>query len=218
MRMKTALLAGVVAAACAAGPAHAAYILTTTGTVDSGTDTLGLFGAPGGSLAGDAYSLSVAYGINYPTSTTPTLQQVSGAVAGPVSVTVNGITAVIPVSSSLGALLQAFNNVFSSELFGLQSGTDDATGQFVSTSQEVFSSTPDVTGPLLTASRYDTQAGDFASVSFCTSIGFDSTSFSAAASTVSLAVVPEPASVAPMAAGLIGLLCLMAARRGRPAR
>ena len=95
MTYKTILLAVALAAVGLAGQAHAApFILTTTGTISSGADALGLFGPAGSSLAGDAYRLSVEYDGNGTVTTTSTLQQISGAITGPVTATVNNITTI----------------------------------------------------------------------------------------------------------------------------
>ena len=197
MTCKTVLLAGVIAAIGAAGPAQATvFTLKTTGAVGSGTDALGLFGPAGGSLPVTPTGCRSRTHSNGASNTSPTFEEISGPITGPVTATVNGITTAIPVTTSLGARLEAFNNGNSSELLGLQSGTNDANGQFVSTTQEVLSPTVNVTGPRLTNSSYTVGPADFTSVSFTTSLGFTTTSFNATASTISLAaVVPEPASL-----------------------
>ena len=211
---KAVLLVGAIVATGAGGQVHATpYTLTTTGAISTGTDALGLFGPAGGNLTGDAYRLSVEYDASGPNVTTPTFQQVSGPVTGPVTATVNGISTAIPVTTSLGALLEAFNNGGSSELLGLQSGTNDAAGQFVSTSQEVFSPTANVTGLVLASTSYTTQPADFTAVSFTTSLGFTTTSFDATVSTIDLAVVPEPSSLSTLVAGLLGLAYAFWSRR-----
>jgi hypothetical protein len=65
--MKKMKLAFAAVAFAMAGLANATVItVSTTGTIDSGKDTLGLFGTPGGDLAGLPYVLTVTTGFDSP--------------------------------------------------------------------------------------------------------------------------------------------------------
>jgi len=60
-RARVLLAACAVAGGLAAANPAAAITITTLGTIDSGTDTSGVFGAPGGNLAGKNYSLALTF-------------------------------------------------------------------------------------------------------------------------------------------------------------
>ena len=202
------LLASVTAtalAAAAATPAQAAfYTLTTTGTVDSGSDASGLFGSPGGSLAGRSYALSLSFdapgSFVYGTATDATT---SGNATGSVTVTVGGVSFSTQFVDSFGSFLELTPNEATASNVG-----DDAAGNSLSVTNQFTAATAGaVPASLYQPFSYAGTAADLASnagspVSFSVS-GVAEASFSATPAVVS-ATVPEPASLGLLAAGLAG--------------
>jgi hypothetical protein len=155
-------------------------MLGSEGVITSGTDTSGLFGTAGASLAGKSYKLSITYddfSVAFH-SASRTFEKESGPMTGVVTVTVGGVAFTPDVTVSFGALLYANNNGSFSELFGFQSG-NDAQGQDVYASQDLSSTTRHVTRPEIRATCYIAVAGDIGSVTFATSGPEGTASFTA---------------------------------------
>ena len=188
--MKTILPAGtlkallwtvlVVVVGLCASQAEAATILVSAGVITSGTDTSGLFGPAGASLAGKRYTLFITYddfsGAFH--SASATFEKELGPMTGLVTVTVNGIAFAPDVTLSFGALLYATNNGSFSELVGFQSG-NDAQGQAVYASHDLSSTTGKVTGPAIAMTIYPAATGDIGSAAFTTSGPEGTASFTA---------------------------------------
>ena len=205
------LLAGIaatLAAAAVSPPAHAAfYTLTTTGTVDRGSDTSGLFGTPGGNLAGRSYALSLSFdtpgSFSYASATNATT---SGSATGSVTVTVGGVSFSTQLVDSYGSFLELTPNEATASNIG-----DDPAGNFLSVTNQFTAASGVVpvsfSQPFSYTGTVADRAGNAGSpVSFSVS-GLANASFSATPGAVSATVpaaVPEPASLGLLAAGLAG--------------
>src|SRR5215472_16804837 len=147
VRSVASVMTFAMAALCACS-ADAAIVLVSKGTIASGTDTSGVFGAGGADLTGQTYKLMVTYD-DFSTAyhaSSATFEKESGPITGNLSVTVNGTAFSRNVTQSFGAFLYVNNNGAFSELTGLQTG-DDATGQALYDAHDLSSTSGTVTGP-----------------------------------------------------------------------
>ena len=224
---KVLLLASVLlGGGLATLPADAAdtdMLITTTGTIRSGSETGGLFGLPSAttSLAGDSYTLAVNYnnlGPNYFTVPGVVAQDFeSPGTAGHVTLTLNGQSVTTPLTSSLGSSL-------SEDLFDLDASNEGydgspATGAFVSVSQFLTCSSACVPNPdLITRFSHVLGSLDIGTDSYTLQgAGFPApdaptVSFEGIETSLNFAA-PEPASWVMLASGLLGLGMLAHRRR-----
>src|SRR5450631_2557718 len=187
-----------------AQPADASLLITTTGTITSGSETGGLFGLPSGttSLVGDSYTLIVKYnslGPNYFTTGDGTFAQdieSSPGIAGSVTAIVNGKPLVTPLTNSLGSFL--IEDMF--DFNGSNQGFNGASsGAFVNVSQGL--SCNDICVPyadLMTSVAYTLGSFDFGTDLYTfQGAGFPATGTPTANFTgteARFAFVPEPTS------------------------
>jgi hypothetical protein len=220
---KALLLMGTLLCGGLIQPADANLLLTTTGTIASGSETGGLFGLPSAttSLAGASYTLIVNYnslGPNYFAAGNGSFAQdnETPGTSGYVTAIVNGHSLTTMLTNSLGSSLIA--DLF--DFVGSNQGYNGAStsGAFVNVLQELSCSSTCVPyANLSTSFRYTLGANDFGTDLFtfqgagfpaggtptATFIGMEAT----------FAAAPEPASWALLAIGLLALG--MVVRRGR---
>jgi len=191
VRSVACVMTFAMAALCACS-ADAAIILVSKGTIASGTDTSGVFGAAGADLTGKTYKLMITYddfSSAFHASST-TFEKESGTVTGNLSVAVNGTAFARSVTQSFGAFLYVNNNGVFSELTGFQSG-DDASGQALYAAHDLSSTTGTVTGPSIgMTGGYTAVAGDVGDVRFNTSGAAGTASFAATPGAVWLVFPP----------------------------
>ena len=200
-----------------ATPAAAALVtVTTSGTIASGTDTSGVFGPAGASLAGRAYTLALSYdslgSFSFTSASTATT---SGPITGDVAVTVGGTSFTSRFVNSFGALLtETPTNIFGSnagdngagEALSATNAFSTALGTFpVNLGQGVSYVGQGADAPL------NSGGVDFSASSF--SGAGAAFAFTATPASVSLITqsVPEPAALALMS----GALCTLGAARRR---
>jgi hypothetical protein len=216
--LSTMLSGGLMALPADAG----SLLITTTGTIVKGTETDGLFGLLAtSSLAGDPYTLAVFYdglGSNYNAGGgyASDVESFPGT-AGYVTATVNGISLTMPLTNSLGSILEESLVAGFGSLNASNNGYNGAasTGSFVTVSQNLVCGSSNSCVPaadLMTPFFYSLIAGDsgtdqftFEGAGFPTS-GTPTATFVGTESSMNLQI-PEPTSLAILgsALGLFGL-------------
>jgi hypothetical protein len=205
------LAATLAACGLGAGRAHAtALTLTTSGTILSGTDTGGAFGPAGANLAGQGYTLTLAFDSLGAVFTTGAIAQASGNLTGSVTATVGGVSLDAALVNSYGASLLETPT----EIYGFDNG-DDGLGESVSATDSLSTAGNAFPVDLSQSLSYAAGAADaplnLGAVQFSATGPGANVSFTGTPSTVSLTVaqaVPEPASLVLTASGLavLGLI------------
>ena len=159
--------------------------ITTTGTISSGTDSDGMFGA-GTNLAGQSYTLTIRYdapGSSYFAGARGTFaSDIGDPIQGRVTVTVGGNSFTAPLLRSTSATLADDFYHF----YAANSGMDTA-GNFASVSQDVECVNACVPrANLRTSFFYTLKSGD---------VGVDTYTFTNAAGTATVSFVGAPASI-----------------------
>ena len=185
-RIPTLLAVTLALARVYAAPATPGKLkITTTGIINSGTDSVGLFGA-GANLAGQSYTLKISYdapGSSYFAAAAGTFaSDIADPIEGQVTATVNGVSLTARLVNSTSATLAEDLYHFYSANSGM-----DAPGNFASVSQDVECANACVPqADLLTRFFYTLQAGD---------VGADTFTFTTAAG-ATVSFVGTPAGIA----------------------
>lgn len=198
-------------------PATAALItVTTSGVIDSGTDTSGAFGPAGSSLAGRVYTLALSYdslgSFSFTSASTATT---SGPITGDVAVTVGGRSFASRFVNSFGALLtETPTDIYASNI------GDDGAGEALSATNTFSTALGAFPADLGRGVSYVGQAADAllnsGGVDFsASSFGGLGAAFAFTATPASVSLVtqsvPEPAALALVS----GALCAFGAARRR---
>jgi hypothetical protein len=219
--VKAFLLVGALLGGGLIESADASLLITTTGTISSGSETGGLFGLPTAttSLVGASYTLTVGYnglGPKYFSSPGSFAQdnETPGTV-GFVTAVINGHSLTTALTNSLGSSLIAdlYDYVASNQGYN---GSASA-GAFVNVMQELSCGSVCVPNANLAANfNHVLGSSDFGTDLFTyQGAGFPAAGTPTAnfiGTQASFAVVPEPASFVLLA---VGLLALIVVRRGR---
>jgi hypothetical protein len=219
--VKALLLVGALLGGGLVQPADASLLITTTGTISSGSETGGLFGLPTAttSLIGASYTLMVSY-----SSLGPAYFSSPGSFAqdnetpgttGFVTAVINGHSLTTGLTNSLGSSLIADLYDFVASNQGYSGSA--TTGAFVNVLQELSCGSVCVPNANLAASfNHVLGSSDFGTDLFTyQAAGFPAAGTPTAnfiGTQASFAVVPEPASFVLLATGL---LVLIVVRRGR---
>jgi len=209
------LVSTLLSGALAAGPAES-LVITTTGTITSGSETGGLFGLPTAttSLVGASYTLIVSYsrlGPNYFTTGDGSFAQdneSSPGTTGFVTAIINGHSLTTLLTNSLGSSLIEDLFDFAASNQGFNGAA--STGAFVNVLQQLNCGDTCVPfADLMAPFKYVLGPGDFGTDLYT----FQGAGFPAAGTPIanftgtetSFALVPEPASWLLLASGLLGL-------------
>lgn len=207
-------MAALIFAGIGTKPADASLItLTTLGTIDSGTDTSGVFGPAGADLTGRPYTLALSFdNLGTSSSSSAASTTISGPITGGVVVTIGGVRFTSVIANSFGAFLSEDRQ----NIYGFNVG-DDGAGEAISATNAFSAASNVFPADLSRNVAYTAQPGDAALnsglVDFsASSFGGTGPSFLFTATPSGISRVPEPLSLALLA---VGLCALGLARRAR---